>query len=198
MAKKIAIYVRVSSKSQTHASQEPDLKRWAETQAPLPVQFYFDKKSGKTQEREGWQKLEKDLRAGKLAKVACWKIDRLGRTARELLMLFNELRERKVDLVCVAGGIMGLDTAEGRLMAGIVAQFAEYDNECRSERIVAGQSAARAKGKKWGGSKPGVRKVVTDTQLKVVRQLHAERTPIAHIAKAVSLSRQTIYTLLKS
>lgn len=191
----IAAYVRVSGKKQRHASQEPDLKRWAATQ-DLPVRWYFDTYTGKTMNRPGWLKLEADMRAGKVAKLACWKIDRLGRTARELLTLFDELRQRKVDLVCVAGGIMGLDTPEGRLLAGLLAQFAEFDNELRSERILAGQAVARAAGKKWGGSKPGRRKKVTPTQARTIRRMKADGEGVSSIARTMSLSRDTIYSIL--
>jgi len=197
MAKHIAIYVRVSSKKQDHKSQIPDLKQWAESQT-APVKWYNDKFSGKTMRRPGWEKLEGDLRAGKISKLVCWRLDRLGRTARGLLGLFDELQQRKVDLVCVVGGVMGLDTPEGRLMAGMVAQFAEYDNEVRSERVRAGQAVARANGKRWGGSKPGVRKKVTPTQEKMIRRMKQEGEKVAAIAQAVGLSRPTIYDVLRS
>lgn len=170
--KHIAVYVRVSSKKQDHRSQLPDLKRWAEAQ-DAPVVWYRDKFTGKTQNRLGWKKLERSMRAGKVLKHVCWKLDRRGRTGRELLTLFDELRQPKVDLVCVVGGVMGLDTAEGRLMVGMVAQFAEYDNEIRSERIPAGQAIARANGKRWRGSAKGKRKKVTPTQEKAIRCMKA-------------------------
>lgn len=42
------------------ASQEPDLKRWAEAFADLPVKWYHDKATGKTMDRPGWKRLEAD------------------------------------------------------------------------------------------------------------------------------------------
>lgn len=197
MGKHIAVYVRVSSKQQSHASQLPDLQRWVESQSGVEVKWYMDKFTGKTQDRPGWRELEKDLRAGKVSRLVCHKIDRLGRTARELLALAAELRQRKVDFVVVAAGIMGLDTPEARLLFGIVAQFAEYDNEVRSERILAGQSQARLAGKTWGGSKAGVRKKVTPEKALAVRELHAKSTPITQISRAVGLSRVTVYSVLR-
>ena len=56
MVKHIAIYIRVSSKSQDTASQEPDLKRWAAGQSE-PVVWYRDKFTGKTLDRPGMTKL---------------------------------------------------------------------------------------------------------------------------------------------
>ena len=48
----------------------------------------------------------------------------------------------------------GLDlaTPAGRLMANVLASVAAYETEVRAERTLAGQEAARAKGKTWGGS----------------------------------------------
>lgn len=191
----IACYCRVSSKKQKHASQEPDLKRYA-AERKLPCRFFYDTFTGKSQQRPGWLKLEADMRAGKVAKLVCWKIDRLGRTARELLGLFDELRQRKIELVVVAGGIMGLDTPEGRLMAGIIAQFAEFDNEQRSERILAGQAAARESGKTWGGSMPGKRKKVTPVMTRTIKRMRLAGESVAAISRTVHCTRETTYSVL--
>ena len=68
-----AIYLRVSGRGQDTASQEPDLKRWAESQDG-PVVWYRDKFTGKTMDRPGGNKLAKDIEAGKVAKLACWRL----------------------------------------------------------------------------------------------------------------------------
>ena len=195
--KNIAIYSRVSSTNQNHRSQTPDLKRWGESQ-DLPVKWYRDTATGRNMDRPGWKRLQRDLEAGKISKLVCWKIERLGRTARELLALFDDLQRLDVDLICVAGGISGLDTAEGRLMAGMVAQFSEYDNELRSERIRAGQKVAREAGKRWGGRKKGTRIKVTDDAIETIRRMESEGKTKASMARATGLSRPTVYAVLKA
>ena len=92
------------------------------------------------------------LRAGKLERIVVWRLDRLGRTTRGLCQLFDELRERKVDLVSLKDGF-SLDSPAGRLHARILACVAEYETELRAERVAAGQAVARRKGKKWGGAR---------------------------------------------
>jgi hypothetical protein len=52
----------------------------------------------------GWKKLEADLRAGKVAKVVVWRLDRLGRTAKGLTALFADLQSRRVGLARRRGG----------------------------------------------------------------------------------------------
>jgi DNA invertase Pin-like site-specific DNA recombinase len=196
MQRAIAIYVRVSTKRQDTKSQEPDLNRWAEAYADRqPVTWYRDKATGKTMDRPGWRKLEADIAAGKVAKVVVWRLDRLGRTASGLTSLFDDMRAKKINLVSVRDGL-DLETPSGRLMANVLASVAAYENEVRSERIVAGQAVARAAGRRWGGSKPGVRKTVSDEQIAVIQHLKAQGSAVAAIARAVKLSRTTVYGVL--
>lgn len=196
MEKHIAIYVRVSSKSQDHRSQLPDLERWAQTQV-APVKWYRDKASGKSMDRTEWKTLEDAMRVGKVIQIVVWRLDRLGRTASGLTALFDDLQQRKVNLVSLKDGL-DLSTPAGRLMANVLASVAQYDNEVRAERVIAGQAVARAKGKTWGGSERGKRKKVTPTQEKIIRQLKVERESITSIAKATGLSRPTIYDVLST
>lgn len=192
----IAIYMRVSSKRQDTRSQEPDLKRWVEAYADgQPVTWHSDKRHGNSMDRVGWRKLEADIIAGKVSKLVCWRLDRLGRTASGLTALFDDLRARKINLVSIRDGL-DLETPSGRLMANVLASVAAYENEVRSERIVAGQQVARANGKRWGGSKKGTRKQVSKDQTAVIRQMHAAGNAIAAIARTVNVSRPTVYNVL--
>jgi len=191
--KHIAIYVRVSSKKQDHRSQLPDLQRWADGQAE-PVRWYKDKQSGKTMARPGWQWLETDIVAGKVSKIVTWRLDRLGRTAAGLTALFEDLQRRKIGFESLRDKI-DLSTAAGRLMANVLASVAAYENEVRSERVRAGQAVARKNGKRWGGSKPGHRKI-TGEHIRVVQQLRSEGVAIARIARTVNLSRPSVYGIL--
>jgi DNA invertase Pin-like site-specific DNA recombinase len=192
----IAIYVRVSTGRQTTASQEPDLERWAAAYADgSPVVWYRDKWTGKTMDRPGWKRLEAAIDAGHASAVVVWRLDRLGRTASGLTALFDKLIARKVGLVSVRDGL-DLATPAGRLVANMLASVAAYENEVRAERIHAGQQAARAAGKRWGGSKKGRRLKVTTEQESVIRRLRGEQSTIASIARAVGLSRPTIYAVL--
>ena len=167
MSKHIAIYLRVSSHGQDTKSQEPDLERWAGAQSAT-VKYYSDKATGKNMVRPGWLKLEAAIRQGRVSAVVVWRVDRLGRTAKGLTALFEELRERKVNLVSLRDGL-DLSTPAGRLMANVLASVAQYETEVRGERVAAGQAKAKAEGKRWGGSKPGVRKQVTETQERLIR-----------------------------
>ncbi len=194
--KHTAIYVRVSSKKQDHASQLPDLERWAAAHDGT-VEWYRDKFTGKTMARPGMDHLLADLRAGRVERIVCWRLDRLGRTTRGLCQLFDDLTERKVDLVSLKDGF-SLASPAGRLHARILASVAEYETEVRAERVAAGQAVARRRGKRWGGSKKGWRWRVTDDQLVAIREMRAAGRKITQIARVTGLSRPTVYQVLGS
>ncbi len=195
-AKHTAMYLRVSTVSQDYASQLPDLERWADAH-DAPLVWYRDKYTGKTMDRPGMRKLTDALNAGKLARIVVWRLDRLGRTAKGLCELFDELRARKIDLVSIKDGF-SLNTPAGRLHARILASVAEYENEVRSERIRAGQAAARAKGKTWGGVPNGTYFKVTPDQERAIVMMAGKGEPITKVARITGLSRPTIYRVLRN
>jgi len=196
MPKHDAVYVRVSSRAQDLRSQLPDLRAFAEREPePKSVVWYTDKYTGKTMDRPGWKKLESAIRRGEVRRLVVWRLDRLGRTARGLTALFEELQQRSVGLISLREGL-DLATPAGRLMAHVLASMAQYETELRGERVRAGQAAARAQGKRWGGSEKGRRVKVTDLHVETIQRLKADGASVAAIARTVGLSRPTIYSVL--
>jgi DNA invertase Pin-like site-specific DNA recombinase len=194
--KHVAIYLRVSGSGQDTKSQEPDLKRWAASQKG-PIIWYRDKFTGKTMDRPGWLKLAKDLEAGRVSKLACWRLDRLGRTAKGLTALFEDLVEGKVNLVSLKDGL-DLSTPAGRLMANVLASVAAYETEVRGERIRAGQDVARAAGKHLGRP-AGIHTPlkITAEQEAMIHRMRREGEQVARIGRATGLSRPSIYRVLR-
>jgi DNA invertase Pin-like site-specific DNA recombinase len=190
----VAIYCRVSSKAQDTASQEADLKRWAESCGESVV-WYRDKFTGKTMNRPGWNKLATAMQNGNVSRVVVWRLDRLGRTAKGLTALIDELSQRKINLVSLRDGI-DLSTAAGRMMANVLASIAQFETEIRAERVFAGQAAARANGKTWGGSEKGRMIKVTPEQIEMINRMKSDGKKIAAIARATGLSRPTVYARL--
>jgi len=189
----IAIYVRVSTKSQDQRSQVSDLEKWASTQDGEII-WYRDKFTGKTMDRPSWNKLVSAMESGSVSKVVVWRLDRLGRTAKGLTALFEDLTKRKIGLFSLRD-CLDLTTPAGRLMGNVLASVAAYETEVRAERVLAGQAAARASGKTWGGSKAGRQLSVTNEQKAQVVAMRGGK--IATIARTVGLSRPTVYRLLR-
>lgn len=196
MKKITAIYVRVSSRDQSHASQLPDLERWAAAHDG-GVQWFKDTFSGKSMTRPGMDRLMNELRAGRIERIVVWRLDRLGRTTKGLCQLFDDLSERKVDLVSIKDSF-SLASPAGRLHARILASVAEYETEVRAERVAAGQAVARKNGKRWGGSSKGWRWKVTDEQVAAIREMRVAGKPISQIARITGLSRPTVYKVSRA
>jgi len=195
MTNATAIYVRVSHRDQKHASQLPDLERWAKSHEGKVI-WFKDTFTGRTMNRPGMTKLMDALRIGKLNRIVVWRLDRLGRTTKGLCQLFDELRELKVDLVSLKDGF-SLESPAGRLHARILASVAEYETEVRAERVLAGQKVAQRNGKKWGGSEKGWHWKVTEDQITAIHEMKMAGKPVSQIARVTGLSRPTVYRVLR-
>jgi DNA invertase Pin-like site-specific DNA recombinase len=147
-------------------------------------------------DRPGFCRLEQEIAAGNVATLACWRLDRLGRTAKGLTALFDDLFRRKVNLVSLRDGL-DLSTPAGRLMANVLASVAAYETEVRSERQMAGIAAAKAKGKKFGRPLGSKKSRIPADKRRAVLEHKAAGWKVAHIARAVGLARKTIYAVLR-
>jgi DNA invertase Pin-like site-specific DNA recombinase len=148
-------------------------------------------------DRPAMQKLISDLHKGDISTIVCWRLDRLGRTAAGLTQLFDDLQQHKCNLISLKDNL-DLSTPAGRLNANIIASVAAYETEVRAERVKAGQQAAKARGKKWGGSKKGQRKGRTVKKVDAVLKLHKQGTSKAEISRAVGLSVPTINSIISA
>jgi DNA invertase Pin-like site-specific DNA recombinase len=189
----IRYYSRVSTKAQDTASQDRELNDHAQHQE-APVAFYTDTWTGKNMNRPGLIHLLDDLKPGDT--LCCWRLDRLGRTAKGLVNLFDDLLERKINFVSLKDGI-DLTTPAGRLIANVLASVASYETEVRADRVRAGHARAKAEGKSWGGRKVGTRIKVSEELEALIVQMHEEKRPVMQIARLAKVSRPTIYHVLR-
>lgn len=192
------VYVRVSSKAQTTHSQTPDLKRYVESHADElgTVRILIEKHSGQTMDRPKWNKIEKAIVANRVSNLVIWRLDRLGRTCSGLTKLFETLQAHRTNLISVHDNL-DLSTVTGRLIAHVLASVAAYENEVRTERIIAGQQAAKAAGKSIGGSKKGSLYKITLQQVKAIVKLKAAGKGATEISKTVNTSVPNVYRILK-
>lgn len=184
----LAIYSRVSTDAQTTAMQDADLAKYANGQEH---RAYTDSFTGATMDRPGFNDLLAAVRSGEITEIAVWRLDRLGRSASGLCMLFEELRARNVRLVSLKDGF-DLSTPVGLLLAQILASIAQFEREGIRLRQKAGIAAAKAKGISWGGSEKGRVYRLTPDKLTAIKTLSAQGMTIGEIARAVGLSRPTI------
>jgi DNA invertase Pin-like site-specific DNA recombinase len=109
--------------------------------------------SGGTLGRPALQRLIRDIEAGKLDTVVCYKIDRLSRSLTDFAKLVDVFERNSVTFVSVTQSFC-TTTSMGRLTLNILLSFAQFERELAGERIRDKFAASRAKGMWMGGSPP--------------------------------------------
>ena len=193
-----AIYIRVSTGQQSHRSQIPDLKTYIQAHRKElgHIRIFRETATGQNMNRKKWNKLYKSIQSNLVTHLICWRLDRLGRTCSGLTKLFEELQKHHCNLISVKDSI-DLGTTAGRLIANVLASVAAYENEVRTERIIAGQAAAKAAGKSIGGSRKGSLYKVTMEQVRQIDQMKAKGFGVTEIARTVNTSTVNVYRVLE-
>jgi len=117
-------------------------------------------------------------------------LDRLGRSVKDVLMIANDLHDRGIGLTILTGKLAGTYTpaGDGKLFFTVMAAFAELERNTRQKGIMAGLAAARANGRT--GGRPTV---MASDKLAAARARRASGESLPQIAKALGVSRATIY-----
>lgn len=180
-------YMRVSK---ADGSQVTDLQRDALLAAGVDSQhIYEDAVSGKRDQRPGLTACLKALRPGDTLVV--WKLDRLGRDLRHLIITVDDLQKQGIGFKVLAGAGTVIDTAtpSGRLHLGIFAALAEFERELTLERTKAGMAAARARGR--NGGRPFK---MTPAKLRLAMAAMGQPgTKVGELCAELAVTRQTLY-----
>jgi putative DNA-invertase from lambdoid prophage Rac len=137
-----AIYARVSTTDQTCENQLIELRRYCAARGWTPKEFVDQGFSGAKESRPALDALLKDARRRRFDAVAVWRLDRLGRSLRHLILTLDELSALGVAFVSLGEGI-DTSTPAGRLQLHILGAIAEFERERIRERILAGLARAR-------------------------------------------------------
>jgi DNA invertase Pin-like site-specific DNA recombinase len=161
-------YARVSSRDQDHSTQESRLRA---TGCEI---VRAEKVSGKS--RDGRDELAAILQFIRPGDELCVvKLDRLGRSTRDVLNLVHELEQKGAGLrvlepeFCTSG-----DT--GRIMVTVLGMVAEMERKFILDRQRAGIEAAKARGDVYKGRKPSV-------PVEEARTLHGEGKPAPSVTE---------------
>lgn len=145
---KAALYLRVSTDDQSVESQRADLQGEITRRGWEPVEYVDEGFCGATNERPALERMLKDVRAGRVKAVICYKLDRLGRSLTHLVQLFGEFDSRDVALIIPGQGI---DTSDknpmGKLVRGILSVIAEFQLDIIRENTRAGMRVAKSRGR---------------------------------------------------
>ena len=152
--------------------------------------IFIDKISGVKSDRPELNKLKEQLREGDTLVV--WRLDRLGRSLRDLIDWMNYLEKEKVTLKSLQESI---DTGNltGKLIFHIFGALSEFERNLIVERTNAGLIAARARGIK-GGRKP---KLDAAKQKTAQTMYDSRNHTIKEICETLKITKPTLYKYLK-
>jgi DNA invertase Pin-like site-specific DNA recombinase len=180
-------YARVSTRD-----QHPEAQRERLEAAGCTRVFTDHGASGAKASRPEWDKCLDRLEPGDT--LVCTKLDRIGRSVKNLMDVTKLLEERKVDLVCLDQPI-DTTSAQGKLFFTILAAFAEFERELIVERTRDGLASTTARGRN-GGRKHRL----SPDQEATARKLRADGYSIKEIGIMLGngkpVSRQTVYRAL--
>src|SRR4051812_17971629 len=195
MEKRIVIYGRVSTADQKHDSQLREVgeycsRRWGKE---ADVKTITDTASGAKTSRVGLDELMRLVRKGKVDVLACYKLDRLGRSLPHLAQIIGELDQHRVALVVASQGIdTSSDSPAGRLQMHVLMAVAEFERSLITERVRAGQAAAKARGVKFG------RKSDLDQHRERVADLLRQGLPCRKVAEETGVALGSVFAVSRA
>ena len=175
-------YARVSTTDQNPALQLAALKREG------CEKIFTDKASGALRKRPELEKCLKRLNAGDVLVV--WKLDRLGRSLRDLITLLDDLKGQGVRFKSLTESI-DTHTPTGRAMWQMIGVLAELERSLIRERTQAGRAAAIKRGVKMG-RKPKL----SLQQIAHAQKLIDNGESPAYVAQLLKVARSTLYAAL--
>jgi DNA invertase Pin-like site-specific DNA recombinase len=172
-------YARVSTQD-----QNLDLQIEALTKVGCKKLFQ-EKTSGSRAVRPEFSKALEALREGDT--LVIWKLDRLGRSVKNLVDLVGELHNEGVQFKSLTDAI-DTGTPSGRFFFHVMASLAQMERELTIERTRAGLETARKLGRKGGRKRR-----MTDSKIESARKLLANGMPPRDVALNLSVSIPTLY-----
>ncbi|EGY29598.1 Site-specific recombinase protein [Candidatus Regiella insecticola 5.15] len=123
--------------------------------------------------------------------VVIWRLDRLGRSLKNLIQLVDRLEAAEVGLRSLQENI-DTTSSGGRLVFHLFGALAEFERNLIKERTQAGLSAARARGRKGGRKK----RLNPEKQQLTLQLYHERRHTVAEICRLMGIGRSTLYNYL--
>lgn len=180
-------YARVSTKDQ-------NLELQLDALAKAGCEIVFQEKvSGVKADRPELARMLGQLRQGDV--VCIYKLDRLGRSLKNLLELVADFESRGVGLKSMTDAI-DTTTPQGRLILNIFGSLAEFERDLIRERTRAGLEAARARGRK-GGRRRGLSAEAKKKAMLAEVYYREGKLGVNEIAQTVGVSKMTLYKYLR-
>lgn len=163
------------------------IERAATARGETIDRWYCEKQNASTLERDALTALRADVKAGEIAKVYVFKIDRLSRSGiRDTLAVVHELRAHGCKLTAIADAFEP-DGPAADVVLAVMAWGAQMERQALGDRISAARARIEAAGGRWG--RP--RKVDPETARRA-RIMKRDGWTIRQISAALKIPRSTI------
>lgn len=172
-------YARVSKDDQNLNLQLDALRAYGVDE------IYEEKISGARAEKPQLTVLMSKLRPGDT--LVIWRLDRLGRKAKALIVLAEDLEKNGIHFVSLKEEL-DTTTATGKFCFHIFCALAQMERDVLSERTKAGIEAARQRGRRSG--RPPVDKKTIDRAL---RMYFSGQFSVNEILRTTSIAKATLY-----
>lgn len=179
--KRVAMYLRVSTREQTTENQRRELEQVIEKSGWDLVAVYEDAGVSGAKGRDKrpeFNELCKDAARRRFDVVMAWSVDRLGRSLQDLIGFLGDIQGAGVDLYLHQ---QGLDTTSpaGKALFQMLGVFAEFERSMIQDRVRAGLDRAKSNGKTLG--RPRTSKAIEDE----IRKHRSQGIGIHRTAKLV-------------
>ena len=144
-----AVYARVSTLDQEPENQLQELRSYVSARKWQAAEYVDRGVSGAKESRPSLDALLKDAKRRRFDVLVVWRLDRLGRNLRHLVLFLDELQALGIAFVTLGEGI-DTSTPAGRLQLHILSAMAEFERARIAERVKAGLARAKAQGKRLG------------------------------------------------
>ena len=154
-----ALYTRVSTGYQIDKDslpfQKKELRNYCLHVLHIPneeIEIYEDAgKSGKNTDRPAFQRMMKKVKAGKVARVVVYKIDRISRNLVDFSLMYDDFKDNYTTFISL-NEQFDTSSAIGEAVLKIILVFAELERKLTSERVT-GVMIGRAMEAKWNGAR---------------------------------------------
>lgn len=188
MTKRAALYLRVSTDSQTTDNQRMMLEEVAHRHGWNIVHVFADEgisgSKGRDQ-RPAFNDLLKSVARREIDVVMAWSVDRLGRSLPDLINFLSDIQAKSCDLF-LHQQALDTSTPSGKMLFQMLSVFAEFERSIIRSRVMAGLERTKAKGTKLG------RPALAPMDRKYIRQSLEKGLSIRAAAKKHGVSTATV------
>ena len=195
MGQSAALYCRVSTADQSCARQDRDLRAFAKKAGYKVVGVWKEIASGAKNDRAKRKEILALAQAREIEVILVTELTRWGRSMLDLFHTLQDLQAWGVSVVAQTGLQFDLRSAQGKLMASMMAALAEFEKDLLRERVRSGIAAARKRGVVFG-RRLGQR-VKSDRLAPKVLQLVGQGQSYREISHRLGLSKNTVLGIVK-